>query len=544
MKRFKLAVFVCVFLFAALAFGQTNRWVSDGSEVVMKPDDVVIDVVEVDDIDDSWGGSYLIPPNSYQKIMDTDGAKWIGIDEEGYDETYTGYFIYRKNLGCMLPSGNTHSRITFWGCADDSIVSVALFDNLVQEVQPFYPDRGHSHMTRLVRIDMTDADLVPGWEYYDLLVTVKNEERNLTGLIFYISIDYDDTDQMFFYNWQAGWSVHSLPFRPTSAYDQLIDLFPYAFSAMYWEQESSSWQYLSLTAPLIDELGDIVRSHSFFVLHTDPGARLARGYPIYEQRYHDIWPGSGVSQFRDIGTVACNIPFDCTAPVFEPDDLPNESIDTAWFYNQSSGFQVTDEIDAFGSSPNAIGYRMHCYPPSPYSRCHVDLRCFSSVSTSTSIESRRMSDDVKDRIIQFKKENGYDIYSISDEYADTATTESSFDEVVRLPLDHEVMPLPPGYFFKTTTNVSISHQLSVSAYPNPFNSTVQINVILPDETEDVSVTIYDINGKMIKDLTSTTGKTFLWNGTDQRGEECPSGAYLYKVICGDESVTDRILFVE
>ncbi len=545
MKRFKLVVFFCVFLFAALAFGQTNRWVSDGSEKVMKPDNNVVDVEIVTTSIDGWGGSGTHQPLAPKMITNPpDFAKWIGLNSGGTDSGYRGYFVYRKNLGEFIPSGTVHSRITFWGCADDSIVSVTLIDTLNQTYQTFNPPKDFSHMGRLVRLDMTDATIAAGSDY-DILVTVKNVAHSWTGLVFYMSVDYDDSDKGYIYSWQSGWAVHSLPFKPTSSFDQLIDLFPNAYQAIYWEQESSSWEYLSLTATLDGELGDIVRSHSFYVLHTASGMKFVRGYPIYEQRFLDIWPGGSVSQFRDIGTVDCSIPFDWSDPAFEPVDLPGASIDTAWYYDQSSGFEFAYDIDAFGGSPNAIGYRIHCLPPGTNVRCNVDLRCYPpSLLSSSSCPGRAMTTLEAERIIQFKRDNGYTGYALEEDTSDTTTLQTSLEDREPTPLEYEEMPFPPGYFLKASTTQPYSAKLSVTATPNPFNSSVEISVSVPDETEDVSVTIYDITGKMIKELTEGEGNTFLWNGQDQKGEECPSGTYLYKVTHGDEAITDRILFVK
>ncbi len=95
-----------------------------------------------------------------------------------------------------------------------------------------------------------------------------------------------------------------------------------------------------------------------------------------------------------------------------------------------------------------------------------------------------------------------------------------------------------------TEHLPLPTTLSITAQPNPFNSTVEISVTVPDGTDNITVTIYDITGKMIKELTGSEGNTFFWNGKDQSGEECPTGAYLYKVTHGDEAITDRILFVK
>ncbi len=544
MKNVRLAVLVPVVLFASLAVGQTNRWVSDGREVVLKPDDVEIDVVEITDPPPQWGGTSFYPPKAYAKIKTDDGATWIGIDDAGDDGEYIGYFTYRKSLGAIIPTGTTHSRLTFWGSADDSIVSVALFDNLINSVQIFYPpDNGLSHLSRLVRIDMTDADIIAGWEYYDLLVTVKNVQNSYTGLIFYMSVDYSESSEYYYYTWQSGYGVHSLPFRPTSTYDQLIDFFPYALEIYYWDQAGSGWVGLSKTATLTGELADIVRSNSLTILHSDPGARLVRGYPIYEQRFLDMAPGLGESEYRDIGTVKCNIPFDCPT---EPDALTSGCITDAWDFDQTSDtYTSIDDLYAFGASPYAVGYRIQCAPSGFEVRGNVDLRCYEpSLLASSPTRQTETTPEELERIIEFKRENGYDIYEMTEASSDTVASCESREERVPVLLEPEPIPYPPGFLLKASTEVPSKDELPVRATPNPFDSTVEISVTVPEGTDNISVTIYNIGGKMIKELTGNDGNTFRWDGTDQKGDNCPTGAYLYRATCGDNTVTDNILYVK
>ncbi len=67
---------------------------------------------------------------------------------------------------------------------------------------------------------------------------------------------------------------------------------------------------------------------------------------------------------------------------------------------------------------------------------------------------------------------------------------------------------------------------ALSAYPNPFNSAVTISVGcrgLINQTPTVE--IFDIAGRMVKDLINTNG-TSVWDGSNDRGLPLPSGVYL------------------
>jgi hypothetical protein len=69
-------------------------------------------------------------------------------------------------------------------------------------------------------------------------------------------------------------------------------------------------------------------------------------------------------------------------------------------------------------------------------------------------------------------------------------------------------------------------------YPNPFNPATTISYILP-ERSSVDVTIYDIQGKIVKSFIlgaqSAGSQSVLWNGTNNRGSVVSSGVYLFRV---------------
>ncbi|MEL6822763.1 MAG: FlgD immunoglobulin-like domain containing protein, partial [Calditrichota bacterium] len=75
-------------------------------------------------------------------------------------------------------------------------------------------------------------------------------------------------------------------------------------------------------------------------------------------------------------------------------------------------------------------------------------------------------------------------------------------------------------------------------YPNPFNPTTRISFSLP-AAEEVSIRVYDINGKLIRTLLSgqmNAGTHELyWNGRTDANESVSSGVYFY--IMETESFT-------
>ena len=68
--------------------------------------------------------------------------------------------------------------------------------------------------------------------------------------------------------------------------------------------------------------------------------------------------------------------------------------------------------------------------------------------------------------------------------------------------------------------------------PNPFNPKTTISFVLP-ETGPVSLGIYAVNGRLVRELVSTTlGKgrhSYVWDGTDTSGRHVSSSVYFYRL---------------
>ncbi|MFP4460485.1 MAG: T9SS type A sorting domain-containing protein, partial [Candidatus Zixiibacteriota bacterium] len=92
---------------------------------------------------------------------------------------------------------------------------------------------------------------------------------------------------------------------------------------------------------------------------------------------------------------------------------------------------------------------------------------------------------------------------------------------------------------------SLPSRLSAEAYPNPFNSKVDIKIEGIEGQEDLSISIYDITGNKITTLESPkSGNIYKWNGRDAKGNSCPTGAYMYNVNYKDEKITGKILYLK
>ena len=89
-------------------------------------------------------------------------------------------------------------------------------------------------------------------------------------------------------------------------------------------------------------------------------------------------------------------------------------------------------------------------------------------------------------------------------------------------------------------------------YPNPFNPETWIPYQLAESAE-VTLTIYDINGKLVRRLAlghqaagmyRSRSRAAYWDGRNQLGEPAVSGLYFYTLTAGDFTGTRRMLILK
>ena len=89
-------------------------------------------------------------------------------------------------------------------------------------------------------------------------------------------------------------------------------------------------------------------------------------------------------------------------------------------------------------------------------------------------------------------------------------------------------------------------------YPNPFNPETWIPYQLAESAE-VKLTIYDMNGKLVRRLTvghqaagmyQNRSRAVYWDGRNQLGESVASGLYFYTLIAGEFTATRRMLILK
>jgi hypothetical protein len=91
----------------------------------------------------------------------------------------------------------------------------------------------------------------------------------------------------------------------------------------------------------------------------------------------------------------------------------------------------------------------------------------------------------------------------------------------------------------TTTGIDQTkgNQTNLRSYPNPFSVNTTIEYTLKS-SGDVSVVIYDMNGKKVNELVNgnqTVGThTINWNGTATNGSRMMNGVYLVRLVSGNQ----------
>ena len=101
---------------------------------------------------------------------------------------------------------------------------------------------------------------------------------------------------------------------------------------------------------------------------------------------------------------------------------------------------------------------------------------------------------------------------------------------------------------KIEDQVSLINKFQLNQnYPNPFNPITTISYYVPT-SELVDITIYDITGRIVKNLVSTTQKagynSVQWNATNNSGQKVNSGIYLYTIQAGDFRQTKKINYIK
>ncbi len=543
MKRIVIYLIITISIAGICLAQGTMRVMSDGTEWMYNFEEEWRPVTVITaDWPESPGG---LNPSPWEKVLD-DGAVWIGLDETASDSGETGFIYFQRKLP-MLPA--KHSRATIWYSADDSLEAVGLFDRY-GSAQWFFPNPGDgTDWDEMRRLDMTDAIIVPE-QPYTLGIWIANSSHTRTGLFYYFSVDWGQ-ETRYCYRWQAGWALHSLPFRPENpATTNLLTIFPDALAAGYQDYFTGNWYWLDLTTPFTGEFGDTVRSNSIFVYHSGTSAgSYPYGIPISEQRYLDMRPDDNPTRYHYLGTVDCTVPFDCD--LGEPDDLPDYGVDELQRFSQIiDDFVLDDEIAPFVSPNYGAGYVIHYSDTVPDAdNAHLDLRCSEKLGREEYMSSIPVFEgppEMPSAVLEYMEYLAERPIPVP---VEGETLDIAYPEPVVRNVDGDSPPLPPSILPKLNMPKPDSREIVTIATPNPFNSSVKITAVIPNGSEDVKISIFDISGRLIRDLAPVSGEldseyNAVWDGKDESGTTVPTGIYYYKISAGNQNAIDRVFFIK
>jgi len=111
------------------------------------------------------------------------------------------------------------------------------------------------------------------------------------------------------------------------------------------------------------------------------------------------------------------------------------------------------------------------------------------------------------------------------------------------PKDHD-----PGDGNDSKLNPDVEKlDIEATNHPNPFNPETNISYTL-QETEHVKVSIYNVQGQLIRTLVDETqpagSYNVRWDGLQENGEKAVSGMYLYRIDAGEQTLTKKMILMK
>ena len=111
----------------------------------------------------------------------------------------------------------------------------------------------------------------------------------------------------------------------------------------------------------------------------------------------------------------------------------------------------------------------------------------------------------------------------------------------------QIAPLFADYASQDKTSLSPNVFSLHQNYPNPFNPTTLIKYDLAEDAL-VSISIYDVTGRMVKSLInmnqSTGYHSLRWDATNNIGEAVSAGMYIYTIQAGQYRATKKMVLLK
>jgi len=98
-------------------------------------------------------------------------------------------------------------------------------------------------------------------------------------------------------------------------------------------------------------------------------------------------------------------------------------------------------------------------------------------------------------------------------------------------------------------NTSTMFTHTFEAVPNPFTKQTTINFVVENSVRNIEISIYDISGKLVRNLTRSMSDPLcpthiIWQGDDGAGCPLPDGIYLVKARAGDYEAIRKLILLK
>ncbi|UCD05557.1 MAG: T9SS type A sorting domain-containing protein [candidate division WOR-3 bacterium] len=270
------------------------------------------------------------------------------------------------------------------------------------------------------------------------------------------------------------------------------------------------------------------------------------GITYHSYGYDVFYPGRYQGQYTpDVNTlldIAQNMCFHMNG--YTPAFLDGYNMSAVWFYGRTGTYDFLIET-ALSFIPHPDTIPIECEKNFAGMRYLFNRTFYSGIAGH-----------VRDSLTLQPLEATVEVVGLSGDTITPRTSDSLFGRFYRLLTDgnYSMRFYKPGYVTKTISDIPVTSdsltQLDVLlvpamateeariseldaarfwAWPNPFTNAANIRYVIGDD-RDVTLKIYDISGKLVRDLSvhvSINGHrlSVRWDGTDDAGRNLPGGIY-------------------
>jgi hypothetical protein len=135
-------------------------------------------------------------------------------------------------------------------------------------------------------------------------------------------------------------------------------------------------------------------------------------------------------------------------------------------------------------------------------------------------------------------------------FLSSSANDSTFSLILTTPSGYSVeLPSTPTALLTVAKNSRIQPKVFAlnQNYPNPFNPTTSISFDV-FELSNISLNIYDLNGRLVKNLMSgnlSQGTyNIAWNGKNANGASVAGGVYLYSITSNNSTIVKKMSLIK